>query len=160
MNKYFFATLIFSGMAFAQNKATCYKAENPQNISVKIYNENAMDGITRLAMDEKGKAAGVRFRTDDIFKDDQGNFSSVDVLVRTKSLKAKTSASDFNRNGQYGIECDGGQIAFKKSGQKLIANTEYLTAYALMANSGECAGDATIEMKDVVFKKVTCPYKK
>lgn len=138
------------------NSNECYTALNPKGIIVSVTTENPTTGESEIVKTELGKKAIIKLLTDNRFYDENGTFPLVKIQVQTPSLKAETTATDFQRNGVYGIECDGGNVTLRKSGNDLIASSDYLRAESGSNTSDDCGGEFTFEIKDVVFKKVSC----
>lgn len=126
-------------------KDTCYKALNPQVITITYYK-----GHKGKPVKEKALSAKVTFTSYEL------HLRDVVFRVKSKTLLFKTMASLYMEKPEirYTVDCDGGGTSFEKTKEGLLIANSKLMAGEI--KTGEDCVEGTIDYKDLKLKKIAC----
>lgn len=124
---------------------TCYKALNPQVVTITYYKGNK-----RTPIKEKALSARVTFMS---YEEHE---RAVAFRVKSKTLSFKTIATLYTEKPEvrYSVDCDGGGTSFEKTTDGLlIANAKQMAGEVKI---GEDCVEGTVDYKDLKLKKIAC----
>ncbi|QDK37849.1 hypothetical protein [Bdellovibrio sp. NC01] len=125
----------------------CYKALNPQNISIKPENRKV----------ERASAARIVYQNvKSVDPSGVTIFPSLAIRAQSKSYKFKTTAYQFDEThpDDFSVECDGGKTTMKKVGGILVLNSEYLAGEIKTPDEGCATG--SVSFKNLAVEETSC----
>ncbi|WP_373999409.1 hypothetical protein [Bdellovibrio bacteriovorus] len=130
MKSLFAFVLLFTSISYG--KVSCFKALNPQSITIK----------TESGKSEKAQAAQLIYQ-DEKSVDAEGVETPPHLHLRaqSKTLKFSTVAYQFDKGGDFLVECDGGKTSLIKKSSSLILTSDYLAGEVNSADEGCSTGE-------------------
>lgn len=150
-----FVSFSFGAFAAEPQVLGCFKAVNPQNVTISLYDAHHEAAIKQ----ENGLSAKIMLKSAGESKT-EGYFipATVRLTVKSATLRTVSIASNFDpkQKNVYGIECDGGSVTIDRKGNQAVANAEYLASESTVIGEEGCGGPSTLKIDNVVFEKVAC----
>lgn len=152
------ALLVSLSMSATSFAATCYKATNPENISVTIDKVISPTEVTEVV--EQGRSARLKVKAPSKSR----KHGTADLTIRTRNYKYITTAMHFpgdevsTEGVRYSVDCDGGNMMMKAydANGNLVANSDGIAGEATPLDESEGCSDAMATFKDLHFKRVRC----
>ncbi|WP_413582594.1 hypothetical protein [Bdellovibrio sp. HCB288] len=142
-------TVFFLFPITASALPVCYKATNPQVITIK-----ESEGKER-----KESATSAQAIWEKESSEENGHIEPayVKLNARSKNLRFSTMALRFpdGEPDKYYVECDGGFLTLTKTGTRLKLNSTFLAGEIQSSNDG--CGMGEVKFKDLILVKTNCP---